>query len=77
MSTKGEGGIDAQINDRPKYVKVSRSPRGAIDGKGRLVYCQTHEDQRAVWTGLRRPTARIMVRPFAFCDECWKKERLR
>lgn len=58
---------------KPRYMSVNRHPGGTFDGKHRPLMCDNHDDVRATWTGKRRPVARIMVKDFAMCDECWKR----
>lgn len=61
---------------RPKYLSVSKVTSGVRDKKGAIVTCEACGDEQAVWTGIRRPTARIMARRFDMCGGCWKTKRM-
>lgn len=67
----------ADINVRPHYYTIKRHQDGTTDKRGATLMCEAGDGNKAQWTGTRRPRARIMSRTFAFCDECWKRERLR
>ena len=64
--------IASVLLDKPRYLSVTRHDEAARDKKGKVVVCERCEEEGAVWTGMRRPRARIMPSPYAFCGECWR-----